>query len=142
MRLIHFFDKLEDRIRGTLSRSPILYGIIGGTAIVLFWRGVWHLADLLEAGAAPFPVPQLVSTLFSAPVSTVVSALILLATGLFVSFFIGDRIILSGLTHEKKVEEKTEAEVRAEAAVLADIHKKLERLEREMHEVREEVKKK
>ncbi len=136
MRLIRLFDKLEDRIRGMLSRSPILYGIIGGTAIVLFWRGVWHLADLLEHKGG------VLATVFSAPISTVLSALVLLATGLFVSFFIGDRIILSGLTHEKKVEEKTEAEVRAEGAILMDIHKKLERLERELHEVREEVKKK
>lgn len=141
MRLIHFFDKLEDSVRGALSRAPIIYGIIGGVAIVLFWRGVWHMADLIETGTAPFPVSPFVSALFSAPVSTGVSAVALLLTGLFVSFFIGDRIILSGLTHEKKVEEKTEAEVRAEGAMLLDIHKKLERLERELHEVREEVKK-
>lgn len=133
MKLIHFFDKLEDRIRGTLSRTPIVYGVIGGVAVVMFWRGVWHLADLFEKSGGIW------ATLFGAPVSVVASALVLLLTGLFVSFFIGDRIILSGLTHEKKVEEKTEAEVRAEGALLLDIHKKLERLERELHEVREEV---
>jgi hypothetical protein len=136
MRLIHFFDKLEDRIRGMLSRSPILYGVIGGMAVVLFWRGIWHLADFLEHEGGVLAI------IFGAPISTVLSALVLLATGLFVSFFIGDRIILSGLTHEKKVEEKTEAEVRAEGAILMDIHKQLERLERELHEVREEVRRK
>lgn len=134
-RIIKFFDRLEDRVREFLSRSPIAYGIVGGFAVVIFWRGVWHTADLIEAGGSFF------APLFTAPVSTVASTVILLLTGLFVSFFIGDRIILSGLKHEKKVEEKTEKEVREEGMILLDIHKKLERLERELHEVREEVKK-
>jgi len=67
----------------------------------------------------------------------VISALVLMLTGLFVSFFIGDRIILSGLKHEKKIEEKTEEEVRAEGVLLVDIHKKLERLERSIAELQE-----
>lgn len=131
MRLYHFFDKLEDSARGALSRVPIVYGIIGGVSIVLFWRGVWHSADFLEQSGG------LWATLFNAPVSLVLSALVLMLTGLFVSFFIGDRIILSGLTHEKKIEEKTENEVRAEGALLVDIHKKLERIEKELAEVKE-----
>jgi hypothetical protein len=44
-QIYHYFDKLEDRIRGRLSRYPIFYSLIGGTAIVLFWRGVWITAD-------------------------------------------------------------------------------------------------
>ena len=128
MRFYHFFDKLEDSARGALSRVPIAYGIIGGISIVLFWRGVWHSVDLLEQSGGVW------ATLFNAPVSLVISALILMLTGLFVSFFIGDRIILSGLTHEKKIEEKTESEVRAEGTLLVEIHKKLERIEKELAE--------
>lgn len=135
-RIIRFFDRLEDRVREFLSRSPITYGIIGGIAIVMFWRGVWHTADLIEAGGSVF------APLVTAPVSTVISAVALLLTGLFVSFFIGDRIILSGLKHEKKIEEKTETEVREEGIILLDLYEKLERIERELHEVREEVKRK
>ena len=62
-----------------------------------------------------------------------------LLTGLFVSFFIGDRIILSGLTHEKKMEEKTESEVRAEGALLLDMHGKLTRLEKEIAEIKDKT---
>lgn len=131
MGLYHFFDKVEDGIRGFLSRVPIFYGIVGGVAIVLFWRGVWHLADIFEQSGGIW------GTMFSAPVSTVLSALALLLTGLFVSFFIGDRIILSGLTHEKKLEEKTENEVREEGALLVEISKKIDRIEREIKELKE-----
>ena len=135
-RIVKFFDRLEDRVREMLSRSPIAYGIIGGVAVVLFWRGIWHTADLIEASGS------FLSPLFTAPVSTVLSAVALLLTGLFVSFFIGDRIILSGLKHEKKIEEKTETEVREEGVILLDIYGKLERIERELHQVREEVRRK
>ncbi|OHA20416.1 MAG: hypothetical protein A2849_01405 [Candidatus Taylorbacteria bacterium RIFCSPHIGHO2_01_FULL_51_15] len=125
-RLIRFFDKLEDRTRSKLSRVPIVYGVIGGTAIVMFWRGVWHLADMFEQSGGLWAI------LFGAPVSTMISTLILLLAGLFVSFFIGDRIILSGLMHEKKIEEKTENEVRAEGALLKEIYEKLERMEKDL----------
>lgn len=124
--LVKFFDKMEDKAREKLARLPIVYGIIGGIAIVIFWRGVWHLADMFEQSATVWAV------LFTAPVSVALSAFVLLLTGLFVSFFIGDRIILSGLTHEKKIEEKTESEVRAEGALLIDMYKKLERIEKEI----------
>ncbi len=129
-KLIKFFDTIEDGMRGKLSRAPIVYALIGGTAIVLFWRGVWHFADALEKSGG------ILGVIFGAAVSMVLSALLLLLTGLFVSFFIGDRIILSGLTHEKKLEEKTESEVRAEGALLADILKKLERIEKDIADIK------
>lgn len=111
MKLFHFFDRLEDHIREALSRAPIFYALIGGVGIVLFWRGVWHTADMF-----PF---------FDGPVSVIIGALILLSTGLLVSVFIGDQIIISGLRKEKKLTEKTEGEVEAEETVLAKIHKEL-----------------
>ena len=130
--LLKFFDKFEDRTREELSRVPIVYGIIGGTAIVLFWRGIWHTADILEQQGG------ILGTLFDAQMSVGLSAIVLLATGLFVSFFIGDRIILSGLTHEKKIEEKTESEVRAEGTLLLDMYKKLEHIEKEIATLKDE----
>lgn len=133
MKLLTFFDKLEDKIRGSLSRAPLLYALIGATAIVLFWRGVWHTADLIEESGGFF------SLFFSAPVSTLVSIAVLLLTGLFVSFFIGDRIILSGLMHEKKVEEKTAAEVRQEGVMLADMHEKINRMEKDVAEIKKNL---
>src|SRR3989338_9252294 len=100
VKILRFFDKLEDRVRGRLSRTPIVYAFVGGIAVVIFWRGIWHLADELQSLGGWWRV------FFSPDVSLIFSVLILLGTGLFVSFFIGDRIIMSGLRHEKKIEEK------------------------------------
>jgi len=107
-RAINFFDKFEDHVREHLSRHPVIYTIIGGVAIVLFWRGVWNTADILQDKGGWWGV------LFYEPVSLVITTIILLATGLFVSYFIGDTILMSGLKHEKKVTDKTEKEVEDE----------------------------
>ena len=54
-----FFDKLEDVVRGKLSKHSIIYAFIGGSGIILFWRGIWHSADWLQTHT------QLGSILFS-----------------------------------------------------------------------------
>jgi len=120
-KIIKFFDKLEDKVRGKLSHYPILYALIGGTGIVLFWRGVWHFADDLQIGAIA---------------SIIISLIMLLMTGLFVSFFIGHYIIFSGLKQEKKIEEKEEAELKAEIdlqkaqmIILLEIKEKIKKIE-------------
>jgi hypothetical protein len=46
---------------------------------------------------------------------------ILLATGLFVSYFIGDAILLSGVKSQKKLADKTEKEVKEEEVSLNEI---------------------
>lgn len=121
MRLVKFFDKLEDRVRRALSRHPIIYTFIGGVGIVLFWRGVWLTADLF-----PF---------MTGPVSIIISVALLLLTGLFVSFFIGDEIIIEGLRQEKKITEKTESEIEAEEATLRQIRKTLEDIEAKLNKL-------
>jgi putative Mn2+ efflux pump MntP len=68
-----------------------------------------------------------------------VSTVGLLATGLFVSFFIGDQIILSGIKREKKLVEKAETEVKEEEAVLFSISARLDRMETDLRTLAEEV---
>lgn len=118
--IFRFFDKLEDHVRGYLSHYPLLYAIIGGVAIVIFWRGVWEVADQLN---------------FSAGWSLLGSVLVMMVTGLFVSFFIGDRIILSGVKHEKKITEKTEEEIKQEETILINVALRLDKIERDIAEV-------
>ena len=121
-KIVHFFDLLEDRIRAKLSRRPVLYTFIGAVGIVLFWRGVERTADMI-----PF---------LTGPVSLIISVVVLLLTGVFVSFFIGDQVIIAGIKREKKIVEKTEEEIRAEESELSQIHKKLNEMDREIHELK------
>ncbi|MFH1193135.1 MAG: hypothetical protein V1656_02345 [Candidatus Jorgensenbacteria bacterium] len=121
--ILKFFDQFEDRVRAALSHHPVPYAIIGGFGIVLFWRGVWYTADMLQAKGG------WLGWLFYEPTSLLIVIVILLATGLFVSYFIGDTILVSGLKHEKKITEKTEAEVQTETGIVMELH-------RELHEIR------
>ncbi|MFA6458845.1 MAG: hypothetical protein WCV79_00370 [Candidatus Paceibacterota bacterium] len=132
-KIINFFDKFEDTVRGHLSRHPIVYTMIGSVAIVLFWRGVWHTADILQAKGGWLGV------IFYEPTSLVFVLLILLATGLFVSYFIGDTILLSGIKGEKKVTDKTEKEVREEEAQIKVITSMVTEIKKEVDEIKEAV---
>lgn len=133
--LLHFFDKLEDRVRGHLSKNPILYAFVAGIFIILFWRAVWHTGDLLESKG------RLLGVLFSGPVSLIISLFFLLLSGIFVSTFVGDMIIMSGLKREKKIVDKTEQDLKLEKdemSVIEDeiefIENNQERLERKIDE--------
>ncbi len=128
--IYHFFDKVEDNVRGALSRHAFIYTFIGGTGLVLFWRGVWHTADVLQMLGGWWAI------IFSPLGSALVGMFILLITGLFVSIFIGDSIIISGIKKDKKVIEKTEDEVMEEKtdiekviSLIVDLKKEIEVLE-------------
>ncbi|HYF12801.1 MAG TPA: hypothetical protein VD928_00685 [Candidatus Paceibacterota bacterium] len=124
-KIIHFFDKLEDRVRAQLAHSPVLYSLIGGVGIVLFWKGTWETAEL-----APW---------LYGPASIVVGVLIMLLTGLLVSFFIGDSIIISGFKREKKLVERSEQEIIKAGQITTDqILKKLDHLEQDIHELKKD----
>jgi hypothetical protein len=132
-KIIHFFDKLEDRIRGRLSLYPIIYAFIGGVGVVLFWRGVWHTADILMQQGGVWAV------IFYEPITVIWTTVMMLLTGLFVSFFIGERIVISGLKHEKKVFEKTEAEVAEEEGEIAGAILHIKIIEKELAELKTKI---
>lgn len=130
----HFFDKLEDHVRALLSTHKFIYTFIGGIGVVLFWRGVWHTADILEQTTLTG------SVLFSPYWSILFSLIVLLMTGLFVSVFIGESVIISGIKKEKKEADKTIDEIEDEKGdirkvlnSLADVKKEIEVLERKVH---------
>ena len=124
-KIFRFFDKLEDHVRIALSHYPIVYTIIGGFSIVLFWRGVWMTADYF-----PF---------LTGPISIIISVSILLVTGLFVSFFITDRIILTGIKQEKKLAEKTETEVAQEESAVFSALTHIKSIEKSLAELSAKV---
>lgn len=133
--LIKFFDRIEDRVRSRLSHQAIFYAFVGGAATLLFWRGAWRTFDAIENLGGIF------GFLLSPVVSLILSIIILLMTGLFVSVFIGEMVIISGLRKEKKVFDKTESEIRGEGNLLVEIKSEMEKLTREMSDIKERIKK-
>ena len=113
-KIPRFFDKLEDRIRGFLSHYPLVYALVAGVGIVSFWRGVWETSDLL--GIPP-------------EFSLLGGVLILMVLGILVTEFLGNRIIISGLRGEKKLEEKTLKEIEDEEMFLSNLKTKVDRIE-------------
>ncbi|MFA6520054.1 MAG: hypothetical protein WCT44_00395 [Candidatus Paceibacterota bacterium] len=126
-RVIKFFDKLEDRVRGFLSHYPILYAILGGIGVVLFWRGVWHIADELNLGSIA---------------SMIIGSVVLLITGVFVSEFIGSKIIMSGIAGEEKITEKEEEKLETEETQLKSLQNTLSRLEKKLDHIDSEIEEK
>ncbi len=122
-KILTFFDKLEDYVRINLSHTPIIYALVGAVGIILLWKGVWEVAQLIP-GLYGFG-------------SIVMGVIILLASGLLVSFFIGDSIIISGFKKEKKLVEKSELDIlKAEHTQTKEIVAKLDHLEKDIHEVK------
>mgnify|MGYP003453132776 FL=1 len=106
-----------------MSHYPIVYALLGGIGVVLFWRGVWHIAD-------DFNVPSAVSLIFG--------ILLLLITGVFVSAFIGNKLIISGLNGEKKLEEKEFEEIETEEQQIRKLQSTLTRLEKKIDDINQE----
>lgn len=145
MRIIRFFDKLEDAVRGWFSHKPILYGFIGGVGTVLFWRGAWHTADWISAVAfngvdGSSTISAIDSGVFwDGLASLIIGSLMLLATGLLVSNFIGNEIIISGLRGEKKLAEKTEIEVKTETGAIGDMQEDLKEISARLRALEERI---
>jgi hypothetical protein len=117
--ILKSFDRLGLKFRHMLSNWPILYAFIGSIGVVLIWRGVWMIAD-------DFNMSGFSSMFFG--------VLISISTGLFVSFFVGDKIIISGIKQEKRIDEKTESEIKKEENTLTEIKKDLRDIKKEIEE--------
>lgn len=106
-------DGIEDKARIKLVHHPLVYALIGSIGIVSIWRGIWHVSD--DWGVSSWG-------------SLIFGILITVLTGLFVSFFIGENIIISGLNKEKRIDEKTEEEIHKERTTLTDIQKDIKEI--------------
>lgn len=116
-KIFRFLDGVEDKIRQSLSHHPLVYAFIGSVGIVLIWRGVWMIAD-------SFNIPGGYSLLAGVLISAI--------SGLFVSYFVGDKIIISGIRREKRIDEKTEKEIKKEEAILERIEERIKKIEEKL----------
>jgi len=125
-KIIKYLDHLERHVRSKLSHWPILYALLGSIGIVLIWRGIWIVADDLN-------MPGWLSVL--------IGVLLSMFIGLFVSFFVGDRIIISGIKHEKRIDEKTEEEIRSEEIDISQIKNFIDKEDQVSKKTEEEIQK-
>jgi hypothetical protein len=139
-KILLYFDRLEDRTRSRLSHYPLLYAFLAGTGVVLFWRGVWHTTDFLTAyflGETPLSLHNIID----GPLSFALGTAILLVTGVYVSAFIGSRLIITGLSGEKKLAEKTEDEILNEEEQIRRMQKTLNKVEEQILNIEKEIQK-
>ena len=122
-KIFNWFDRVEDFNRTRLSRYPIIYAFIGGTCMILFWRGIWDVADNFRAEVSGFSL-------------MIISMIVMLLTGIFVTSFIGEQIIISGLKGEKKDIEKTKDELEEEENILSKILTEVQELKKEVSELK------
>lgn len=118
--VVKVYNRFEIKLRHKLSHWPILYAFIGSIGVILIWRGVWMIAD--DIGMSGF-------------VSMALGVFISIITGLLVSFFVGDKIIISGIKKEKRIDEKTESEIKKEEVSLSEIKKDLREIKEDIEEI-------
>jgi hypothetical protein len=131
-------------IRSWLSHHPILYAFIGGTGVIIFWRGVWLTVDFLmtlisshTAAATSMNASQ--SVWWDGPLSVVLGMIILLFTSAFVSSLIGNEIIISGLRAEKKISATEAKDMHTETMNLEEIRQTLTGVTAKLAELEQEI---
>ncbi len=130
--------KVMTRFHIFLSHHSFLYALLAGIGIVLFWRGVWHSVDLfhiylnnsLDLNAHPW---------WDGPLSFLVGCFILYITRAFVSSFIGNELILSGLRTEERMAKQTESEVKTEMTSISDIKNEINTIAKKLDELEIQV---
>lgn len=136
------FNKIENRARRWLGRKPVLYAFIGGIGAVLFWRGVWHSADVvalyLFSWHGGTPTTDLAIP-WDGLISFALGSIMLLVSGIFVSTFLGNEITISGLRGEKKLAEKTEYEVRTETGAIYEIKAEMRKIRERLEAIEKKV---
>ncbi len=125
--VIQILNKWENKLRTRLRNHPVVYAFIGGIGVVLFWRGVWHTADAINLGSI---------------LSIILGGVILIITGIFVSEFLGSKMIISDISGEKKLVEKEETEIETEESKLKKLENTLERMEEKLDHLEEEIEEK
>lgn len=135
------FHMKVNKITAYLSHRPRLYALVVGIGVVLFWRGVWHTVDQLHESYRGIntSIDMTSSPWWDGPLSFVIGATILAYTGAFISSFIGNELILSGLRGEKRLNEKTEEEVRTEVNAIAGIKESLKGINQTLEQLENRV---
>ena len=138
------WERHKTKARAWLSHYPVMYALVGGAGVVLFWRGVWLTADYLiflishtHSGETSIDFSQ--GLWWDGPLSLLLGSLILAISGIFVSSLIGNEIIISGLKGEKRVAEKTEQEVKTESTEIDEVRSDLSSIATRLMEIERKI---
>ncbi|MBP6904586.1 MAG: hypothetical protein KBB91_00830 [Candidatus Pacebacteria bacterium] len=130
--------KLLTRLHIFLSHHSWLYALIAGVGIVLFWRGVWHTTDLVHLYMSNSQA-VMDHAWWDGPLSFLTGCLILYITRAFVSSFIGNELILSGLRTEKKLTRQTDTDLKVEVTAIADIKDEIATIAHKLEDLDDQV---
>lgn len=135
--------KVFNRLHVFLSHHSFLYATIVGIGIVLFWRGVWHTVDTLHLYVNHYNSTGSASIIdhpwWDGPLSFIVGCLVLFVTRAFVSSFIGNELILSGLRKEERLAKETEGDVKLEVLAIGDIKQEINSITKKLEELEAQV---
>ena len=100
---------------------------------MLFWRGVWDVADVLEQHTSWG------SFVLSPVGSMILGIVVLLATGLLVSSMIGESILLTSIRKEKKLIEKSRQEIEEDLRSENQEKDILQKIGEDIEEIKEKI---
>ena len=122
------FLKLEEKSKHRFEKLPFTHAFFAGVGVVLFWRGVWEVADKLELN--PYW-------------SIFLGSLVLMILGLFLQTFVGNTLIIRKVESEKRLDQKTgtdlkkvQQEMDVEEVTLEFLLRKLESIESSLAELK------
>ena len=125
------FLKIEDRARKYFERIPFIHAFLAGVGVILFWRGVWEIADIYH---------------FDPTISIVVGIIMLVSIGLFTHTFIGNAIIIKNVKHEINIEKENrkdlstfEKNINNEEITLAHLYDKIDQLSKKITHIEEHL---
>lgn len=125
MKMTNIFLYTEEKARKYFEQTPFIHSFLAGIGVVLFWRGVWEVADFYSL--SPF-------------ISILIGILILGGIGLFVQTFIGNTIIIKNVKSDINLEKKTEKEIIKEEITLSHIAEKINILNSKIENIENKLK--
>jgi hypothetical protein len=122
-----FLLRIESCSRNFFEQIPFIHGFLAGIGIVLFWRGVWHIADEIQ---------------LSSVASLIIGSILLGAIGLFLHTLVGNAIIIKNVEKDTTTSKKTEKElleveanIQQEELTLQTLQKELDKIHKKLDEV-------
>lgn len=116
--------KIEDAARNFFESIPFTHAFLAGVGVILFWRGVWELADIMMLD----------------PIASILLGCVMLGgIGLFIHTFVGNAIIIKNVNREERLEKesakrisKVERNVELEEVTMQKLAEKIDSLEKKI----------